>query len=682
MVKGSMNWGILGTGNIARSFTLGLRTSRTGRWVAVASRELARAEQFVAMNGPPGVRCHGSYEALLADPEVQAVYISTPHPDHAYWAIAAARAKKHILCEKPIGLNFGEAMAIVESAREEGVFLMEAFMYRCHPQTARLVELIKSGAVGEVRMIQGAFGFSAKFDPRHRLFANDLGGGGILDVGCYPVSMSRLIAGAAMGRDFADPVRNRSSGELDVKGFGHLGKTGVDEYAAAVIRFGGDVIAQVSCGVRLNQENVARIYGSEGHIVVPAPWIPAKEGGETKILLYRNGKTTPEEIVVVGDRNLYAYEADAVAEAIARGAAEASPPCMTWADTLGNMETLDAWRGSFEFTYDAERPQSVPTVTRQPLAARDRHDMPYGSVPGIGGDKKISRLVMGVDNVTFAPVAFLIWDDFFERGGTAFDTAYIYRGGRAERTLGEWLTHRGVRDRVFLLDKGAHTPFCTPDWLTRQHHESLERLRTDHVDLYMMHRDNPDVPVGEFVDVLNVHVSRGTMRAIGASNWTIERIEAFNDYAARHGKARFVAVSNNFSLSRMVEAPWAGCLSSNTPAWRAWHERTGTPLLAWSSQGRGFFVDGMASPEKRDDQELVRMWYSDDNFERLARARELAKRKGTSAINIALAWVLGRRAFETFALVGPRTLGELRGTLGALDLELTPEEIRWLDSGD
>src|SRR5687768_2022995 len=214
----SLRWGILGTGNIARSFTIGMRSSRTGRIVAVASRERAKAERFVAehLTGGPAVKSHASYESLLADADVDAVYISPPHPEHAYWAIQTARAGKHILCEKPIGLNFGEAMAIVESARDAGVFLMEAFMYRCLPQTATIIELVKSGAVGEVKMIQAAFGFSVKFDPNHRLFANALGGGGILDVGCYPVSMSRLIAGAAMGKNFADPIRDKATGEMDV----------------------------------------------------------------------------------------------------------------------------------------------------------------------------------------------------------------------------------------------------------------------------------------------------------------------------------------------------------------------------------------------------------------------------------------------------------------------------------
>ena len=144
-----------------------------------------------------GARIVDGYAALLKDAEVDAVYIATPHPGHAEWAIKAAEAGKHVLVEKPIGLTAFEADAMIHAARKAGTFLGEAFMYRLHPQTPKLVELVKSGAIGEVRMIKSSFGFAMpRFMPEHRLYANDLAGGGILDVGGYPVSMARLIAGA------------------------------------------------------------------------------------------------------------------------------------------------------------------------------------------------------------------------------------------------------------------------------------------------------------------------------------------------------------------------------------------------------------------------------------------------------------------------------------------------------
>jgi len=190
-------WGILGTGSIAKTFARGVNQSKNCRLAAVGSRTKESAETFgEALNVPVGHR-HASYESLLADPTVQAVYIATPHPFHIDWAIRAAAAKKHLLVEKPIGLNAAEAMAIIEAAIEHDVFLMEAFMYRCHPQTAKLVELIKEGVIGEVRLIQATFSFHwpKPFNPDSRLTSNAMAGGGILDVGCYPVSLSRLIAG-------------------------------------------------------------------------------------------------------------------------------------------------------------------------------------------------------------------------------------------------------------------------------------------------------------------------------------------------------------------------------------------------------------------------------------------------------------------------------------------------------
>ena len=154
---------------------------------------------------------------MLADPDIDAIYIATPHPFHAEWAIKAAEAGKHVLCEKPMALTAFEADAMIHAARKAGTFLGEAFMYRLHPQTERLVELVRTGAIGEVRMIKSSFGFAMPgFQPEHRLFANDLAGGGILDVGGYPVSMARLIAGAAAGKPFAEPDK--------VAGTAHLGR--------------------------------------------------------------------------------------------------------------------------------------------------------------------------------------------------------------------------------------------------------------------------------------------------------------------------------------------------------------------------------------------------------------------------------------------------------------------------
>jgi len=182
-----LRWGILGTGTIAHTFAQALQETATGRLVAVGSRGREAAERFAAELG--AVRPHGGYAGLLADAEVEAVYIATPHPAHAEWAIAAARAGKHVLCEKPLTLNRADSERVVAAARAAGVTLMEAYMYRCHPQTERLAALVRDGAVGRLGLIEASFGFHCDFIPGHRLFANALGGGGILDVGqCCPVN--------------------------------------------------------------------------------------------------------------------------------------------------------------------------------------------------------------------------------------------------------------------------------------------------------------------------------------------------------------------------------------------------------------------------------------------------------------------------------------------------------------
>lgn len=675
-----LRWGILGAGRISATFAKGVAASRLGQLVAVGSRSADGAKKFIeahaaaigASEKVSSIRAHASYDDLFADPEVDAIYVGTPHPQHAQWAIRAAEAGKHVLCEKPLGLNHAEGMAMVQAAREQGVILMEAFMYRCHPQTARIVSLIREGAIGDVRLVQATFSFRSGFDASSRLWANEAGGGGILDVGCYPVSFARLIAGAASGRAFLDPVK--------VTGAGHLNaQTSVDEYAAATLEFPNGVVAQVATGITLNQDNSARIYGTSGWIHVPNPWTPNRDGGVSMITVHRAAAPAPEEIPVEAGP-LYALEADAFARAVRAGSHDV--PEMSSDDTLGNLAALDQWRAAIGLVYESEKPEHyLHTVTRRPLKSpggeggKCELTIPRAPLPGTG--KTASRLVMGCDNQRTMPHAAIMWDDYFERGGNVFDTAFIYGGGLMEKLLGQWMRNRGVRDDVVVLAKGAHTPDCTPEGITRQLDISLERLQTGHADVYLMHRDNPDVPVGEFVDVLNRHVNAGKIRIFGGSNWSLARVEAANEYAKKHRLQGFGAWSNQFSLARLVEPMWGGCLSASDRASRQWLTASGIPLFAWSSQARGFFTE-RAGREKRDEAELVRCWYSDDNFIRRDRALELARKKGVSPIAIAGSYVLSQ-PFLTFALIGPRYLAETASSLECLKVPLTMEELAWLN---
>jgi predicted dehydrogenase/catechol 2,3-dioxygenase-like lactoylglutathione lyase family enzyme len=344
-----LRWGILSTGRIASVFAKGIAASKCGRLVAVGSRTLEAAQVFAAAHGCS--RAHGSYEALFADPEVEAVYIGTPHPQHAEWAVKAAQAGKHVLCEKPLGLNHAEGVAMVRAAREHAVLLMEAFMYRCHPQTLTVVELIRSGALGTVGLVQAAFSFKSDYDASSRLWKNEAGGGGIMDVGCYPMSMARLVAGAASGQPFLDPVSVTGAGVLHPE-------SGVDVHAVATLKFPNDMIAQISCGVGLTQENVVRIYGTGGWLLVPSPWVINRDGGDSTLLLHKAGAAGPKEITIEA-APLYALEADTFADAVRAGLRDV--PQMSTADTLGNLAALDQWRAAIGLVYQSEK-TPTPTV--------------------------------------------------------------------------------------------------------------------------------------------------------------------------------------------------------------------------------------------------------------------------------------------------------------------------------
>ncbi|RWN35631.1 MAG: oxidoreductase [Mesorhizobium sp.] len=664
-----IRWGILGPGSIAQSFAGGVAASRTGKLVAIGARNPAKpglAESF------PGARILDGYDALLADPDIDAIYISIPHPGHAQWAIKAAEAGKHVLCEKPLALTAFEADAMMHAARKAGTFLGEAFMYRLHPQTLKLVDLIRSGVIGDIRMIKSSFGFAMPgFMPQHRLYANDLAGGGILDVGGYPVSMVRLIAGAALGQPFAEPDK--------VVGTAHLGQSGVDEWASALLHFPSGIVAEVSCSISLNQDNVLRILGTKGRIEVPDFWFA---GGNRDVGLGRidiiASTGARQTISVEEKRHVYSFEVDAAGEAIRAGGQEFAWPGMAWAESLGTLRVLDKWRAAAGLEYGIEKAhQRTNTISGRPLRSGGTA-IAKRTIPGLS--KPASVVALGFEDFRTFSSGSILLDAFFEAGGNLFDTGYVYGGGYTEKLLGEWLKNRDVRAQSVVIAKGAHSPLCYPDVIGKQLDQSLERLQTDHVDVYFMHRDNPDVPVGEFVDAMDREVKAGRIRGpFGGSNWTMERMDEAIAYAERTGKHKPGALSNNFSLAEMLEPIWAGCVTSSTDPWKAWLTSRQMPNFAWSSQGRGFFTD-RAGRDKEDNEELVRVWYSERNFGRRDRAVELAARLGKSPIHIALAYVLAQ-PFPSIPLIGPRTLDELDDSLRALDITLSQADLEWLDGG-
>ncbi len=661
-----IRWGIIGPGTIARTFADGIAHSRTGKLVAIATRNPEKpglADNF------PGARIVKGYDALVGDSEIDAVYIAVPHTGHAEWAIKAIRAGKHVLVEKPIALTAYDADAIYHEAKKAGVFAGEAFMYRVHPQTAKIVELVKSGTIGALRIIRTSFGFNmGTFRPEHRLFANETAGGGILDVGGYPVSMARLIAGAAEGKPFLEPEK--------VAGVGHLGQSGVDEWASAVLQFPGGVIAEVSCSIMANQDNTLRIIGSEGRIEVKDFWFASgHKGGVGKIELFKGNEQ--QTIEVKEDRWLYSFEVDAAGDAIRAGQQEFTSPGMGWADSVGNLRVLDQWRASIGLEYSVEKAaKRVSNLAGGKVALGN--SIPKRAIPGIS--KPASVVTLGFEFFPNFAAASLTLDAFYEAGGNVFDTAFVYGGGKTESIFGDWHTTRNVnREEIVLIGKGAHSPLVYPDVIAKQLDQSLNRLKTDYVDIYFMHRDNTDVPVGEFVDAMDAEVKRGRIRGIfGGSNWTRERMDEAAAYAAKNGKLAPAALSNNYSLAEMLDPIWAGCVTSSTDEWKTWLNERQVPNFAWSSQGRGFFTD-RAGRDKRDDEEIVRCWYSDRNFVRRDRAIELAAKLGRSPIHIALAYVIAQ-PFPVIPLIGPRTIAELEDSLSALDIKLTPEQVKWLEA--
>lgn len=303
--------------------------------------------------------------------------------------------------------------------------------------------------------------------------------------------------------------------------------------------------------------------------------------------------------------------------------------------------------------------------------------MPSAAFPGLA--RPTCRIVLGTAQVTHsgaglpASAWFRLWDDAAETGIDAFDGAAHY-GPRSEELLGRWLASRHTRDGVALLHKVAHTPRCTPEAVADELTASLERLRTDHVDVLVLHRDDPSVPVGEFFDALDAEVRAGRARAVGVSNWTTGRADAFDAWAEASGRSRLALVSNQLSLAEMVEPVWPGCLRAD----ESWHTRRRMPLLAWSSQARGFFAG-----RTDDDEEVRRCWLTPANAARRERCAELACRLGVAPVTVALAWALAR-PYPTAAVVGPTLPTELEPAVAAAALELGREELAWLavDAGD
>ena len=663
----TVRWGIVSTGAIAKTFATAIGDAEHAELAAVASRTQEQADAFGNDFGVP--ERFGSYEALFASDACDAVYIATPHTSHARLAILAAEAGKHVFVEKPAAVNRFELDATIEAARQNGVYFAEAFKERRHPVVHKLLELLGNNPIGEVQIIRSHFGFGMgqPVTGEGRLGDPELAGGGVLDVGCYAMNLARLLAGAAA----PDPQPFLSP--KCVKAVARMAPSGVDQASSAVLEFNTGTLAELSTGIRTPGNIGLTLIGDAGTIVCPDPWANDRQKGGTFTIEVHPRGGEAETFTIDCPVTSFALEAEAASRDILAGRTEPKAPGMTWDDSRSNAEALDRWRAEIGLVYPVETPEGFAgPIHGRPLAKAADAPMTYRRIEGL--DKPVSRMVVGCDNQTSFAHAAVMFDAWYECGGNAFDTAHIYHGGIMERLLGQWHESRGVRDELVIIAKGAHTPNNFPDAVNAELPTSLERLRTDYADIYILHRDNPDVPAGEFVDVLNEHADAGRITLFGGSNWTRERIEEANDYARKNGKRPFTVLSNNLSLARMIEPVWKGCVACSEPEWLDWLTRQQMANFAWSSQARGFF----RAPDAQALQTSVNSWDHPENRQRRERAFELADRYGVTAINIAAAYVLSQ-PFPSFALIGPRKLDELHTSLPALGIELSEQERAYLD---
>lgn len=299
-------------------------------------------------------------------------------------------------------------------------------------------------------------------------------------------------------------------------------------------------------------------------------------------------------------------------------------------------------------------------------------------------DIRCSSIVMGSgdflreDNLSFAGS---LLDEFVSKGGDTFDTARHYR--HSEKALGIWMAERDNRKEVNILTKCCHPvrgaldiPRVTPEAIEEDLQESLRLLQTDHVELLALHRDDESKPVGPLMEKLHQVVLSGRAYSIGLSNWELPRIIEAQEYCLAHGLTPLSFNSPNLSLAKVNKPRWADCVSANNDM-IAWHEQTNLPLFSWSSQAGGLY-SGAYGPDKLDNEEMVDVYYNDENWLRYDRAKELAAAHGVSSIQISLAYVLNQ-TFPTTAIIGAENKEEMNSSILASDISLTKSEVDYLD---
>ena len=659
-----IKWGILGTGAIAKAFADALQETE-GELVAVASQSLNRAEDFSKSYNCSAIE---GYQSLISLPEVEAIYVATPHTSHFELSAECLRNKKAVLCEKPMTINATETMALIDISRKNNTLLMEAFMYKIHPQTQQVMKVIQENLTSPLN-IRAEFCFAVDVPESHRLVNKELGGGSILDIGCYPMSISRHAVGAVNGKNFMNPV--------SIEGQGELNSQGIDLNASAKLVFEDGSLAEIKSATNLSSTSDVEISDGKTTVVLNQPWHCGEFTERKSQITLKKSNGDEESIDITTDKGLYALEIDHFSENLKNHNTESD--LIPHNDSHGNMIALDTWRKELKVVYDEDRGErrQLPIISQN----TPRESLPTLSIPGL--DKELSRIVFGCDNQSDTNHAFAMFDHFYSKGGNVFDTAYIYNNGKSDFYLGSWMESRNLRDEVVVLGKGAHTPDCLPEKIRPQLEETLSRMSTSYLDIYCLHRDNESLPVEGFIDTLNELKNEGLIKVFGASNWSLERFKEANEYAEKEGKEAFTILSNNFSLAHMNNPVWPGCFSCSEDEYVNYLKEKQIAIFPWSSQARGFFLDsqefsGAAHVADPNREEQERVWGSEDNLERRSRCFELASNKSVDPIQMALAFVLNQE-FPSFPLIGPRNFFETESSLEATKIELSLEETSWLN---
>ena len=660
-------WGILGTGMIAKAFANALKEEDGSELVAVASKNEQRAKDFCESYNS---NFFGSYESLILQDNIDAVYIATPHPEHFDLSLACLNNKKAVLCEKPMTMNATETMVLIDAARKNNLLLMEAFMYKIHPQTQQLLDLIPKKLKGPVQ-INADFCFSVEVPETHRLVNKELGGGSIMDIGCYPLSLSRMIVGALNGDAFSNPTK--------IKGKADLNEQEVDLNASAKLIFEDGSIAMIASATNLETNSDVTITDGNNTLILDQPWHCGEFTNRTSSIILKDKAGNQEVFEIKTEKDLYAIEIEHFTELLLRSELESQ--IIPHADSHGNMIALDTWRKEVGVIYSQDEPENRKDPITGKSSSIDKESSQMKNLPGLS--KALFPIVFGCDNQSDANHAFAMFDHYTSLGGNVFDTAYIYNDGMSDHYLGRWIKARSNRDEIVVLGKGAHTPDCFPSAIRPQLEETLSRLQSNYLDIYCLHRDNLDVPVSEFIDALNELKREGLISVFGASNWSLSRFKEANEYAHSSNQEPFTLVSNNFSLARMIEPVWPGCVSCSEEDFKTYLEDNQIAIFPWSSQARGFFLDqqefqGAAHGANPNLAEQIRVWHSEENIERRSRCFKLAKELNVEPIQVALSFVINQN-FPSFPLIGPRNFFETESSISSLTFSLDAKQVAWLD---